>query len=54
MNSLDNEGEISRSQEVKESDRVWTTGKSDKNPLPNEFREGGSEVAGETFQVHAS
>jgi len=54
MNGLENESEVNGSQEVKESDRVWTPGESDKNPLANEFREGGGEVAGKTIQVHAS
>jgi hypothetical protein len=53
MDSLEVECEIRASQEVKESNRVWTAGEGDQNPLSDQLGEGGGEVAGEICQGHA-
>jgi 3-methyladenine DNA glycosylase Mpg len=44
MNCFDVECEVHTPQKVKESDRIGTPGKGDKNPLPDQLREGGKEV----------
>jgi hypothetical protein len=54
MGNVEVECEVYASQKVKESDRIWTAGEGNQNPLPNQLREGGGEVAGEFCQGHAS
>ena len=44
MGGLEVECEVRASQKVKESDRVWTAGEGDQNPLPDQFGESGQEV----------
>ncbi len=44
MGSLDVKCEVIPSQEVKESDRVWTAREGSQNSLPDQLRERGQEV----------
>jgi hypothetical protein len=53
MDSFEDERELIPSQEVKESDRVWTSGEGGQDPLPDQLGEGGGEVAGKICQAHA-
>jgi hypothetical protein len=53
VGGLEDERELIPSQEMEESDRVWTPGEGGENPLPDHLGEGGGEVAGKICQAHA-